>query len=244
MDAVIELQALAAGYDKKAVFSNLDLKIFSGECLGLFGPNGSGKTTFLKALMGLYPPLRGTRSIQQSVRFGYCMQRQAIDMLFPFTVFEVAMMARTKQIGPLRRPSHGDRQIVMGALETAGIRHLSERPFNRLSGGEQQRVIIARALSIEPTCLILDEPTTYLDVKVKKELISLIRNIKAAKQLTVIFVSHELNEVLNIADRFLFMNGTGDVTVCDKESLTETLLSDIFQIKISLTNENGKIAIY
>ncbi len=240
MKKVIEFKEVKLGYGKKIVFDSLTFDIYEGDFLGIVGPNGSGKTTILRSIMGLLKHKAGQITKERNLRFGYCMQKQFIDTLFPFTVFEIVMMARTSLIGPLRRPASLDKEKVLHALETVGVFHLANVPFYNLSGGQKQRVLIARALSIEPNFLILDEPTADLDVKAEREILELIKSLHLNQKLTVVLVTHELNEVINYAQRFIFLSGGIPYNVIPKGDLTEDLLSEIFETKIKLKEIDGK----
>ena len=122
MRKIVEFRNAKLGYGKLAVFDSLNFEIFEGDFLGIVGPNGSGKTTILRSIMGLLKPQAGQIIRDKNLRFGYCMQRQLIDTLFPFTVFEIVMMARTKVIGRLRMPGRIDKLKVLEAIEITGIK--------------------------------------------------------------------------------------------------------------------------
>ncbi len=240
MKKIIEFRSAKLSYGRKIVFNSLNLDIHEGDFLGVIGPNGSGKTTLLRSIMGLLKPRHGEIIRDRDICFGYCMQRQFIDTLFPFTVFEIVMMARTHIIGPLKVPRSIDREKVLGALDITGIQNLASQPFYNLSGGQKQRAIIARALSLEPNFLILDEPTTDLDIKAEKEILELIKALHLRQKLTVVLVTHELNEVINCAQKFIFLNKKMPNRIVSKEHLNEDLLSEIFETKIRLKELDGK----
>ncbi len=264
MKKIIEFKSAKLGYNKKIVFNSLDFEIYEGDFLGIVGPNGSGKTTLLRSIMGLLKPKTGEIVRDENLRFGCCMQRQFLDTIFPFTVFEIVMMARTSLIGPLRNPRSIDRDKVLKALEITGIRNLAKEPFYELSGGQKQRVLLARALSTEPNFLILDEPTTDLDIKAEREILSLIKDLHRRENLTVALVTHELNEVMNIAQKFIFLNpvrskspgvtaldalrqgtsnGVNKSILCKifaRDELSGSLLSEIFDTPITLREMSGQ----
>jgi len=240
MKEMIKFKSTKLSYGKKTIINSLNLDIYEGDFLGIVGPNGSGKTTILRSIMGLLKPQLGQIIRDKNLRFGYCMQRQLIDTIFPFTVFEIALMARTKIIGPLRKPSRIDRERVLEAIEIAGISDLISEPFYNLSGGQKQRVLIARALSIEPNFLILDEPTTDLDIKAKREILDLARTLHQNQKLTIVLVTHELNEVINYAKKFIFLNKKNTCNVFTKEELSQDVLSEIFETKIKIKEIDGR----
>lgn len=264
-ESLIKFNAVRLGYGKRVVFNSLNLAVCKGDFLGIVGPNGSGKTTLLRSMMGVLRPQQGEIERAVALRFGYCMQRQFIDTIFPFTVFEIVMMARTRIIGPMKKPGKTDKEKVLYALEIAGISRLVRERFYNLSGGQKQRVLIARALSVEPEFLILDEPTADLDIKAEREILGLIDTLHQKENLTVALVSHELNNVINYARKFIFLNpvrnnsdrsrdaldtkGEGisngvnrkiPYRVFTRDELNEDLLSEIFETKIKLKEVNGK----
>lgn len=257
----IEFKSVRLGYGRRKIFEALSLDIYEGDFLGIVGPNGSGKTTLLRSLMGLLKPQRGEIIRAWGLQFGYCPQRQSLDTLFPFTVFEIVMMARTKIIGPLNRPDRADKEKVLEALETVGILNLASERFYNLSGGQKQRTIIARALSLGPNFLVLDEPTTDLDIKAEREILSLIKTLHQKQKLTIALVTHELNEVIDCARKFIFLKSgkskspgavvlpaTGDskgasrnsYKIFAREELNEALLSEIFSTPIKLKEIDQK----
>ncbi len=243
MIKMVEFKNAILGYGRKEVFNRLSLDIYENDFLGVVGPNGSGKTTFLKAIMGLIKPRGGEVTRIGGIKFGYCMQRQFIDTLFPFTVFDIVMMARSSTKGAFKRLGREDREKVSESLDIAGISHLTKSAFRDLSGGQKQRVLIARALSLEPNFLILDEPTTDLDVKGEREILELITSLHRNKRLTVVLVSHELNEVINCSDKFLFLNSKLPHQIVMKDDLNEHMLSEIFGVKMEFKKVNGRYII-
>jgi ABC-type cobalamin/Fe3+-siderophores transport system ATPase subunit len=150
------------------------------------------------------------------------------------------MMARVRLIGFLRRPGRADRDKVMRALEITGIANLANEPFYDLSGGQKQRVLLARALSAEPNFLILDEPTTDLDIKAEREILTLIKDLHQKQKITVALVTHELNEVINIAHKFIFLNKSIPCKIFAREELNGDLLSEIFGTPITLREVDGQ----
>jgi ABC-type Mn2+/Zn2+ transport system ATPase subunit len=171
------------------------------------------------------------------------MQRQFIDTLFPFTVFDIVMMARASIKGVFKRPDSEDRKKVSESLDIAGISHLALSAFRDLSGGQKQRALIARALGLEPNFLVLDEPTTDLDVKGEREILELITALHKHKRLTIILVSHELNEVVNCSGKFLFLNSKLPHRIVMKDDLNGNMLSEIFGVKMEFKKIDNKYII-
>lgn len=239
MKTIVEFKEAALGYGGKRIFEGLNLSIKKGDFLTVVGPNGSGKTTLLRSIMGLLKPVSGSVVRDRSLRFGYCKQRQFVDTLFPFTVYDIVMMGRTDLIGFLKRPSSEDRAKCLEAIKTAGISKLAGEQFYDLSGGQKQRVLIARALAIDPDFLVLDEPTTDLDVKAEREILGLLKKLHKEAGLTIALVSHEFNEFVNLAEKFIFLNGGFSNRIYSRDELTGDLLSRIFDTDIILKEVDG-----
>lgn len=240
MNKIVEFKKARLGYGAKSVFRELDFSIFEGDFFGIVGPNGSGKTTLLRSIMGLLKPKSGEIKREGALRFGYCKQRQFVDTLFPFTVMEIVMMSRTSRIKRFRGPTCIDRERCAEAIETAGIPELASERFYNLSGGQKQKVLIARALAMEPCFLVLDEPTTDLDIKAEKEILGLIKKLHEETKITIALVSHEFNEFINLADKFIFLKESFLNKVYRREDLTEELLSEIFDTNIKLEEIDGQ----
>jgi len=243
MKEIVQFKDVTLAYGRRIILADLNIEICKNDFLGIIGPNGAGKTTILRSLMGLLKPRRGEIIRDKSLRFGYCMQRQFIDTLFPFTAFEIVMMARSPFIGCLRKPSKEDKERVQQALEAMGIIHLEKERVYNLSGGQKQRVLIARALAMEPNFLVLDEPTADLDIKAEKEILELIKKLHLERNLTVILVTHELSEIINYSQKFIFLNKKVPVKVVNKKNLTSNLLFEIFETEINLKEIEGKYLI-
>jgi iron complex transport system ATP-binding protein len=207
---------LTIGYRDRVVGSGLDVSLAQGEVLALLGPNGGGKTTLLKTLLGILAPLAGTAMIDDRSLGTYSMRErarriayvpQAHTPTFAFTVETVVLMGRTAHGNLFNQPSAGDRAVAARSLAQFGIEHLAQRPYTMISGGERQLVLLARALAQEPQFIVLDEPTASLDFgnqgKVMREMRAL-----AASGHGVLFTTHDPNHALRAADRaFLLRDG-------------------------------------
>ncbi len=199
------------GYGRRVVLPDVTLAIDQGEIAGILGPNGAGKTTLLKTILGIIAPLRGAVAFPRGrdrVRFGYVPQRQVVDESYPLTVGEVVLMGRYGRLGAGRRPRRADHEAVACALDEVGLSHLSPQAYRELSGGQKQRVLIARALVGEPTVLVLDEPTTDMDLGSERAMLELITRLQQAHRLTILLVSHILPVVLTLATTVVLVNGT------------------------------------
>lgn len=243
MEKIIELDRVSAGYGRHLVIDRLSFSVAPGDFFGLIGPNGAGKTTLLRVLLGLQKPWRGSIVRAPGVRFGYCLQRQHIDEIFPFTVGEIVMMGRTAMLGPLVRPGPADRERVAACLRATEIEPLAGRRFNELSGGQKQRALIARALATEANCLVLDEPTNDLDIRGSREILALLEQLHRELRLTVILVSHELERVLNHARHFLFLDPGRRAILAAREEISQQMLRDLFGLELTLKKINGELVI-
>ena len=205
---LIKLEDVAIGYDKIALLDSINLSIQHGQFWGIIGPNGGGKTTLLKTMIGLILPLEGKvlYSRDQPLIFGYVPQRENFDRIFPISAAEVVAMGRYIRITVGRGVKKEDWKIVMECLEKVEISHLKNRPFRSLSGGEKQRTLIARALAGEPDVLILDEPTASMDIRGETAIMGLIERIREKDNLTVLMVSHFLNTVAKFADHAIVID--------------------------------------
>ena len=199
MSEVITLRHVWAGYGTTPVLEDINLVVNELDFIGLIGPNGGGKTTLLKVLLGLISPERGEvkimgRSVLQGRRYiSYVPQLLEFDHDFPVRVEDVVRMGRLGKRRLLKRYNHRDKAIVTRCLEQVGMADLGDRPIGQLSGGERQRVYIARALASEPHILLLDEPTANVDTKVQKSIYELLADLN--KYLTILMISHDLGAV-------------------------------------------------
>src|SRR5205823_6449999 len=194
-DALISFRDVALGYDSVPVLEGLTLDVHLGDFLALVGPNGCGKSTILKGMVGILEPLRGNigRGMgERPVRFGYVPQRETIEMVFPLTVFEVVLMGTYGRVRPGWPITHADRELVRACLADVGLDDLRWKPFPALSGGQRQRVLIARALAAEPDILLLDEPLSGIDLGAAQTIMELIARLHRDRALTTVMVSHHL----------------------------------------------------
>lgn len=194
-DALISFQDVALGYDGVPVLEGLTLEIHRGDFLALVGSNGCGKSTILKSIAGILEPLRGRirrGAGEKPVRFGYVPQRETIEMVFPLTVFEVALMGTYGRVSAGWPITHADRELVRTCLANVGLDDLRRKPFPALSGGQRQRVLIARALAADPDILLLDEPLSGIDLGAAQTIMELIARLHRDHGLTTVMVSHHL----------------------------------------------------
>lgn len=239
MDALVQFKNVTLGYGKKIILREVNFTIYRGDYFGLVGPNGAGKTTLLRAILGTLKPLTGevtlTNPSSGPVRFGYVPQRDTVDYVMPYTVNEVVMMGRYRQMGLFHTPRKEDYKSVQNGLRHVDIEELRNLSFKDLSGGQKQRALIARALASEPAVLILDEPTNGMDLSSRKSILDLIQRLHSEGELTVVMVSHLLDDVANYVQRIAIVEReyfqVGDV---DKV-LTAENLSVMYKMPVQVT---------
>ncbi len=193
---VISVAHLWAGYNHEPVLEDINLSLCELDFVGLIGPNGGGKTTLLKVLLGILKPTRGQvrimgKSVHEGRRHvGYVPQSVDFDRDFPVRVWDVALMGRLGRRGLTERYTTADEEVVADKLRAVEMWHLRNRAIGELSGGQRQRVYIARALASEPQILLLDEPMASVDPQVSVQLYELLRNLN--QQVTILLVSHDM----------------------------------------------------
>jgi ABC-type Mn2+/Zn2+ transport system ATPase subunit len=239
MTALVSFRDATLGYGRHAVLRGFNLDILDHDFLGIVGPNGAGKTTILRTFLGSLKPLGGTVTIAPGLRYGYVPQRDPVDIIFPLHVLEVVLMGRYDRIGLGRRPSAADRNLARAALDQVGIGHLADRPLNALSGGQRQRTMIARALVGEPNVLVLDEPTNGMDLVATTQILGLVRDLHERTGLTVVMVSHALNEVANYVERIALVHEAGYVVGSVEEVMTQQALSAMYGIPVEVSSFGG-----
>ncbi len=211
----IELNNVSFAYDHTPVIENLTFTVRKGEYLGIIGPNGGGKTTLIKIILGLLHPTEGAvmlfgkdrHDFKEKYRIGYVPQRiTQADRNFPATVFEVVRTGRIARLGFFERFTQKDIDAVERAMEISGIAKYRDTRVGNLSGGEHQRVFIARALASEPDILILDEPTVGVDIGAQKTFYDFLAKLNNEHHLTIIFISHDVDAVSQETKTVLCLN--------------------------------------
>ncbi len=240
---LLELRAIAFGYQKQPLLYDVSLSVLQGELVALLGPNGSGKTTLQRLFSGLLQPRQGEvllagRPLRQWGRRGLAQRiavvPQELHMPFAFSVEHMVSLGRTPFLSFLGTQTKRDAEIVQDAMAATGIVPLAERIFNELSGGERQRVMIAMALAQQPSVLLLDEPTSHLDIKYQIETLELVQKLNRERGMTVVAAIHDLNLAARYFPRLiLFQRGI----VADggpAEVLEAGLLSRVYGIHVQV----------
>lgn len=192
-------------YDSVCALENIDLKVEEKDFLAIVGPNGGGKSTLLKVLLGLLKPHKGDVEVKGNVPIGYVPQFTAFDKKFPVSVLDVVLMGKLKK--PLRffhKYKKEEIESVENIMEILGVKKFKDRQISQLSGGQMQKVLIARALATNPKILLLDEPTASLDSEAKLEIYELLARLN--KKMTVVVVSHDLGIISSYAKNVACLN--------------------------------------
>lgn len=248
-EPVIEFEGVTVAYSHRIALYDITLTIKRGEFIGVIGPNGSGKSTMLKSILGLTKPLRGKLSLfgdncpfarSFRSRIGYLPQREVIDPRFPIIVRELVLMGRYGTIGLLHSPTKKDKEVAMQALKQVGMEDFAEEPVGHLSGGQQQRVLIARALAQEPEVLLLDEPTTGLDVAAQEKIVDIICKIHKEKGITVLFVTHDVNQISSHVDKLAYLNRRLYAFGRPEEVLRRETLTQIYGTEVTVLEGHGR----
>ena len=244
---IIDFRNATLGYGSKAVLREISFVVNEGEYFGLVGPNGAGKTTILRAILGILKPLSGEVLVGTAegrpLRFGYVPQRDTIDDVLPYTVEEVVMMGRYRQVGLFRSPGAEDRVKVSESLAHVDVETIRGRAFKDLSGGQKQRVLIARALASQPDVLILDEPTNGMDLSSRTVILQLIGQLHSQDRLTVIMVSHLLDDVANHVQRIAVVEQNFFQVGAVKAVLTGKNLSTLYGMPVDVHAVEGNTVI-
>lgn len=243
---LIRLEKAEIGY-RKPLLAPFDLSVRAGERLAIIGPNGGGKSTLLKTVLGLVPLLSGNRVLRAPApRIGYVPQAHRADPVFPLSVFEVTLQGRYKQIGIGRRPGAKDRQAAMRRLEQVGLAAAAKQPFRSLSGGQRQRTLLARALCAEPELLVLDEFTSELDPAGTAALLAEVARLASAEQVSVLFVTHEISAAAQWSTHAALVDSHQRIfeTGPSMDVLTGARLSRLYQQKIELERRGDRYVVF
>lgn len=212
---IIEVKHISYAYAEEEVLHDINLNVHQGDFLGVIGPNGGGKTTLLKIVLGLLKPTAGsirlfgqdTRDFRDWKRIGYVPQKATdFDPAFPATVREIVAMGRYAQRGLFHFLTKDDYKVVDKALDQVEMRPYHDRIIGDLSGGQQQRVFIARALASEPEVILLDEPTVGVDLKTQEEFYALLAKLNRDLSLTLVLISHDIDVVASQATEVAWIN--------------------------------------
>ena len=216
---IVEVNKLSLGYEKKVVLNNINFKLEEGDFLCVVGPNGSGKSTLIKGILGLIKPINGKvlyNGIKQN-SIGYMPQETKVDANFPASVFEIVLSGTLNQLGLKPFYTKKEKEKASKSLKILKIENLKEKSFTDLSGGQRQKVLLARSLCTASKLLILDEPSNNLDSKSKKELYQTVIDLNKNQNMTVIMITHDLdhnnllgNKILSLREEKIFFGTTDE----------------------------------
>ncbi len=236
----LKISGIDCNYESFRVLDNVSFEVQTGTFLGILGPNGSGKTTLLKSISRVLEPKKGTIQIDESNVYKMKSSELARNMAvvpqdsvisFSFTAMQIVLMGRSPHLSRLKSESEKDIAIARRAMEYTGTWQFADRPVNELSGGERQRVIIARALTQEPKILLLDEPTSHLDICNQLEIMDLLKHLCVEKKLLIVGVFHDFNLAARYCDQIILLK-KGKVFAAGKpsETLTAQSIKSVFGI--------------
>ena len=242
---VIAVENVSFVFDHLPILKNVDLMVHAHDFMAIVGPNAGGKTTLLKLILGLLKPTSGHIHVfgqnpaRARARIGYMPQYTTLDPLFPVSVMDVVLMGRLRR-GKIGFFNRRDKETAAEALRKVEMYDLSSRPFSALSGGQQQRVLIARALVSDPELLILDEPTSHVDVAVETELYEILSSLNA--QMTIVLVTHDLGFVSQYVKNVACVNKQVRVhPTCEISGamINEIYGSDVHMVRHDTTTQRG-----
>jgi iron complex transport system ATP-binding protein len=244
--ATLVAESVGFSWGRRTLIRDLSLDVAGGEILSILGPNGCGKTTLLRCLSGGLRLERGTVLVDgadvrstsaREIALRLALLAQERTFGFAYTAFDVVMMGRAPHLGWLATPGRRDREIVHAALAAVGMESMAHRPVSRLSGGERQLVLLARALAQESPILLLDEPTAHLDLSNAMHVLQTIKELAAERAVAVVLTTHAPNEALFAADRVALMRDGGFIADgTPRAVLTEENLERLYETRIRVVD--------
>ena len=234
---LIDCEHVSCTYGNAPVVDDVYLQINRGEFVGIVGPSGSGKTTLLNAIMGAHPVAHGSITLQPNLTIGYVPQVETVDWYFPVTVEEVISMTRTKTSW-WPRITTSERAAIREVLGQLGIADVAHRHIRELSGGQQQRVFLARAMFSQPDILIMDEPTSGVDVRTRHEILHLLADLHE-KGLTILLTTHDLNGLAAHLPRLVCFNKKVIADGNPRQVLTPQVLEQTYGAPMDVLEHGG-----
>lgn len=248
-EPIVELSGAGLAYGSRPLWQNVDLAVAPGEFVAVLGPNGSGKTSLVKVLLGLTAlssgsarvcgaaPRRGNHAI------GYVPQQRGFDDDLPIRGSDLVRLGVDGHRWGIGLPSPGRRRRIETAIDAVGASRFADVPIGRCSGGEQQRLRIAQALAGNPKLLLCDEPLLSLDIRYQAEVVDTLDRQRRISDIAVMFVTHEINPILGVVDRVLYLVGTRWAIGAPEEVLTSARLSELYQTTVEVLRVQGRIII-
>jgi len=236
-EALVRCEHMSCAYDANVVIHDIDLTVHKGDFVGIVGPSGSGKSTLLKSMVGAVSPVHGSITTAPGIRMAYVPQVESVDWNFPVTVLEVIVMTRSKN-RRWPRITAEERRDATDVLARLGLTGLENRHIRELSGGQQQRVFIARALFHNPDVLVLDEPTSGVDVRTRHEVLHLLSELHS-QGLTVVLSTHDLNGLAAHLPRLVCMNKTVIADGSPTEVINPVVLEQTYGAPMEVLQHGG-----
>ncbi|WP_304941839.1 ABC transporter ATP-binding protein [Vallitalea guaymasensis] len=246
MNSIVSTKKLNFNYGEKTILKDLSINMEKGLFYSIIGPNGSGKTTLLKLLAGILPSNKNTVYIknddihvikQKEMAKRLSVVPQITDMQYEFSVFDIVMMGRAPYTSRFQKNTEEDVKIVNDAMKETGVIELKDKKITQLSGGELQRVILARAIAQETDIMLLDEPISHLDIGYQYEISELVHNLCKKKGITVINIVHDLNIAMRYSDKILMLKNGQVYRYGDPEDvITKETVKDVYSIDVELIN--------
>ncbi|MBI2437625.1 MAG: ABC transporter ATP-binding protein [Lentisphaerae bacterium] len=245
--SAFEFEHVTAGYNRSVVLRDVHCAVAEGEMVALLGPNGAGKSTLLRVLTGLLEPFAGrVQLFGQDVRRLKALDRSRLIAVVPqelktpmaYTVEDLVFMGRAGRLPAWQAPTAADRRIVEQAMAYTDVRDLRDRPLDALSGGEKQRAVIAMALAQEPRVIVMDEPTTHLDLNHALEIMQIVERLNGEQGVTVLMTSHDLNQAAEFCRRLLLLDhGALIADGAPADVLHEDILSNVYHCAIRVRQD-------
>jgi len=242
VESILTLKNIGFMYGKTWALKGIDLQVNAGEMLGVLGPNGSGKSTLLRIMDGILIPHEGEIFLKNKAMADFkrselaekiAMVDQENYFRFSFSALEVVLMGRFPHLKRFQFEGEKDMEVVVNALAATHSLELSDRSINELSGGEKQRVLIARALSQEPGIILLDEPTSFLDLKYKREIFQLISSLTEEKGLSVVLVSHDIDLAAQYCHQLILLKNGSIIKMGVPESVvTSSNIEEVYECPV------------
>lgn len=247
---IFDVKNLNFNVRNQNILSNISLEIFNGEYVAIIGPNGGGKTTLIRMLLGLEVPTSGTiklygkriKEFQKWQKIGYVPQRAShVDANFPATVKDIVNMGRVSKRKLFSRMSIQDKEAVNDAMQKMDIVNLKDKMVGTLSGGQRQRVMIARALASKPEILILDEPNTGVDMVSQKSFYTLLTKLNKEEKITIVFITHDIGVIADDIGRLFTINQKAIICNNPKEALSCEDMSELYGIDAHLIHNHKHV---
>ena len=244
---IFDIKNLSFNVRGQRILSNISLEIFSAEYIAIIGPNGGGKTTLIRMLLGLDNPTSGEvrifgkllKDFKDWYKIGYVPQRAShVDSSFPATVLDIVKMGRTSQLGFFASLSKEDEDLIHDAMSKMDVIDLKDKMIGTLSGGQRQRVMIARALASKPEILILDEPNTGVDMVSQKSFYALLRKLNKEDNITIVFITHDIGVIADDIARLFTINQKATICNNPKQTLSCEDMSALYGIDAHLLHNH------